>query len=83
MLMLLSSCTEGYRMSYQELNDRYESLQRDYYELEEEYHNLEQEMYEDYILEDDILSFLSDVYDEQDDYIHKKRIEELINYHCW
>ena len=99
-LMLLASCTESYRMNYQELNDRYESFQRDYYELEKEYYSLEHEfhdykdevdynyihrdeVHENYILEDDVLDFLKDIYDEEGDYVHKDRIEELINYYCW
>ncbi len=99
-LMLLTSCTESYRMSYQELSDRYEALQRDYYELEEDYYELEHEMHdyidevdynyihrdkvhEDYILEDDVLDFLKAIYDENGDYVHKDRIEELINNYCW
>ena len=123
MLMLLSSCTENYDISYAELKDRYDRLERENYDLQNDYYDLEQEcqsyqyelndsvsreeydrlqedyealeddlswnyihrdeVHENYILEDDVLDFLKDIYDEEGDYVHKDRIEELINYYCW
>lgn len=59
--------------------DEYDELKRS---LEDDYIHRD-EVNKDYILEEDVLNFLEAVYDEKGDYIHKDRIEELINHYCW
>ena len=80
-LMLLSSCTESYDMSYEELNDRYRMLDSEYSSLKEHCDELEEELY---YHERECVSY--DEYDElkrslEEDYIHKDSIHNYILYH--
>lgn len=77
---------------YQDLEEEYWELEGEYQELEWNYSQLQREMedyihrdevHSNYISEEDFSDFLEAVYDEDGDYIHKDRIEDLVNYYCY
>lgn len=74
---------EAFEEDYKDLRAEYDSLQSNYEDLQREMEDYRDVVSEKYILEEDFSRFLEAVYDEDGDYIHKDRIEDLVNYYCY
>jgi hypothetical protein len=76
---------KAFEEDYKDLQAEYDSLQSDYEDLQGEMEDYihRDEVHSNYISEEDFSHFLEAVYDEDGDYIHKDRIEDLVNYYCY